>query len=177
VDQIDGEIDAFENEVQRLEREHDRKIILAHAVREADRRFREEHQPDVLRRASGYLATITDARYDRIMVGDAGEFYVRGSCDSRTGAAVIAVAAENLSTGAKEQFYLAIRLAIMSHLDRDRLPVFIDEALVNWDASRRGRGLQLLHELAETRQVFVMTCHEPWAEELIAAGAIWVDLT
>ena len=90
-----------------------------------------------------------------------------------------AVAAENLSTGAREQLYLAMRLAIMGHLDhdRERLPVFIDEALVNWDASRRGRGLQLLRELAETRQVFVMTCHEPWAEELIAAGATRVDLT
>ena len=175
-DQIDGEIDALEDEVRRLQREHDRKIVLAHAVRETDRRFRKEHQPDVLRRASGYLATITDARYDRIMVGDAGEFYVRRSCDSSTRAAV---AAESLSTGAREQLYLAMRLAIMSHLDhdRERLPVFIDEALVNWDAARRGRGLQLLRELAETRQVFVMTCHEPWAEELIAAGATRVDLT
>ena len=184
-DQIDGEIDALEGEVRRLEREHDRKIVLAHAVREADHRFREEHQPDVLRRASGYLATITDARYDRIMVGDAGEFYVRRSWESGTDAtgatlaAVAEVAAESLSGGAKEQLYLAMRLAIMSHLDhdRERLPVFIDEALVNWDAERRGRGLQLLSELSQTRQVFVMTCHEPWADELVAAGATRVDLT
>jgi len=89
-----------------------------------------------------------------------------------------AVAAQALSTGAREQLYLAMRLAIMSHLDhdRERLPVFIDEALVNWDAARRGRGFQLLHELSQTRQVFVMTCHEPWAKELIDAGANRVDL-
>ena len=175
-DQIDGEIDALENEVRRLEREHDRKIVLAHAIREADRRFREEHQPDVIRRASGYLATITDSRYDRIMVGDSGEFHVRGSFDTGT---VGTVAAESLSTGAREQLYLAIRLAIMSHLDQDRerLPVFIDEALVNWDAARRGRGFQLLRELSQTRQVFVMTCHEQWAKELTDADANRIDLT
>ena len=175
-DQIDGEIDALENEVRRLEREHDRKIVLAYAIREADRRFREEHQPDVIRRASGYLATITADRYDRIMVDDSGEFHVRGSLDSGAGATV---AAESLSTGAREQLYLAMRLAIMSHLehDRERLPVFIDEALVNWDAARRGRGFQLLHELSQTRQVFVMTCHERWAEELTDAGAHRIDLT
>ena len=175
-DQIDGEIDALEREVLRLEHEHDRKIVLAHSVREADRRFREEHQPDVVRRASKYLATITDDRYDRIMVGDSGEFYVRPRCDS---AADTTVAAEDLSTGATEQLYLAMRLAIMSHLDhdRERLPMFIDEAFVNWDASRRGRGFQLLAKLSQTRQVFVMTCHEPWAEELVAAGANRVDLT
>ena len=175
-DQIDGEIDALENEVRRLEREHDRKIVLAHAIREADRRFREDHQPDVVRRASSYLATITDHRYDRIMVGDSGEFYVRRWCD---GGNVATVAAGSLSTGAIQQLYLAMRLAIMSHLDhdRERLPVFIDEVLVNWDAARRGRGFQLLRELSQTRQVFVMTCHERWAEELIDAGANRVDLT
>ena len=175
-DQIDGEIDALENEVGRLEREHDRKIVLAHAIREADSRFREDHQPDVVRRASSYLATITDHRYDRIMVGDSGEFYVRRSCD---GGNVATVAAESLSTGATQQLYLAIRLAIVSHLDhdRERLPVFIDEVLVNWDAARRARGFQLLRELSQTRQVFVMTCHERWAEELIDAGAKRVDLT
>lgn len=176
VDQIDGEIDALENEVRRLEREHDRKIVLAHAIREADRRFREEHQPDVVRRASGYFATITDQRYDRILVGDSGEFYVQRSCDVGNGDTV---AAESLSTGATQQLYLAMRLAIMSHLDHDRehLPVFIDEALVNWDATRRERGFQLLRELSQSRQVFVMTCHEPWAEELVDAGANRIDLT
>ena len=175
-DQIDGEIDALENEVRRLEREHDRKIVLAYAIREADRRFWEEHQPDVIRRASGYLATITADRYDRIIVDDSGEFHVRGSFDNGT---VSAVAAESLSTGAREQLYLAMRLAIMSHLDhdRERLPVFIDEALVNWDAARRTRGFQLLRELSQTRQVFVMTCHERWAQELTDAGANRIDLT
>ena len=175
-DQIDGEIDALENEVRRLEREHDRKIVLAYTIREADRRFREEHQPDVIRRASGYFATITADRYDRIMVDDSGEFHVRGSFDNGT---ISTVAAESLSTGAREQLYVALRLAIMSHLDhdRERLPVFIDEALVNWDAARRMRGFQLLRELSETRQVFVMTCHKRWAEELTDAGANRIDLT
>jgi uncharacterized protein YhaN len=175
-DQIDGEINALEDDVRRLVREHDRKIVLAHAIREADHRFREEHQPDVVRRASAYLATITDNRYDRIMVGDSGAFHVRGSLGSDAGASV---AAESLSTGAREQLYLAIRLAIMSHLDhdRERLPVFIDEALVNWDAARRNRGFQLLREISQTRQVFVMTCHERWAQELTDAGANRIDLT
>ena len=178
-DQIDGEIEALGNEVRRLEREHDRKIVLANAVREADHRFREDRQPDVVRRANSYFAAVTDDRYDRIMVGDSGEFYVRRSCDTGAGAAGATVAASSLSTGAREQLYLAMRLAIMSHLDhdRERLPVFLDEALVNWDPARRWRGFQLLLELSQTRQVFVMTCHEPWAEELTDAGANRVDLT
>ena len=79
---------------------------------------------------------------------------------------------------AREQLYLATRLAIVNQLDHEheRLPMFIDEALVNWDAARRNRGFQLLRELSQTRQVFVMTCHENWAEELTEAGAHRIDL-
>ena len=103
---------------------------------------------------------------------DAGEFYVSGSCGTK------AVKASHLSTGATEQLYVAIRLSIMDHLDdgREKLPVFIDEIFVNWDARRRARGFEVLRELSEVRQVFVMTCHLPWAEELVALGARKITL-
>ncbi len=171
-DQIDGEMEAFEAELAHLKAEHDRKLLLAHLIREADRRFREEHQPDVVRKASEYLKTITSGSYDRITVGESGDFYVRGP------EAGGAVEASSLSTGAQQQLYLAIRLAVMSHLDegRERLPAFVDETFVNWDGSRRARGFELLHELSRTRQVFVMTCHAPWADELAEHGAQRIDL-
>ena len=172
VDQIDGEIEAFESDLDDLESEHDRKLLLAHIIREADRRFRDEHQPDVVRKASEYLKTITGARYDRINVGEGGSFYVRGA------GADTPVEASLLSTGAREQLYLSIRLAVMNHLDegRERLPLCVDEAFVNWDASRRAKGFELLRQLSEIRQVFVMTCHEPWADELVELGAQRIDL-
>ena len=171
-DQIDGEIEALEVELAHLKAEHDRKLLLAHLIREADRRFREEHQPDVVRKASGYLKTITSERYDRITVGEAGDFYVRGPDAGR------AIEASSLSTGAQEQLYLAIRLAVMTHLDegREGLPAFVDETFVNWDASRRIKGFELLRELSGTRQVFVMTCHPRWADELVEHGARRIDL-
>ena len=66
----------------------------------------------------------------------------------------------------------------MNHLDegRERLPLCMDEAFVNWDTDRRNKGFELLRELSETRQVFVMTCHDPWADELVALGARQVEL-
>ena len=172
VDQIDGEIEALDSDLDHLESEHDRKLLLAHVIREADRRFRDEHQPDVVRRAAEYLKTITSARYDRINVGEAGSFHVRGPDSDAL------VEASRLSTGAREQLYLSIRLAVMNHLDegRERLPLCVDEAFVNWDTDRRNKGFELLRQLSETRQVFVMTCHGPWADELVALGARRVEL-
>ncbi len=171
-DQIDGEIVALEADLAHLEAEHDRKFLLAHLIREADRQFRDEHQPDVVRKASEYLKTVTSGRYERITVGEGGSFHVSGLESDGP------VEASRLSTGAREQLYMAIRLAVMSHLDegKERLPVFVDEALVNWDASRRTQGFALLRDLSRTRQVFVMTCHAPWADELVEQGARRIDL-
>jgi uncharacterized protein YhaN len=83
-----------------------------------------------------------------------------------------------LSTGTREQVYLALRLALLDELDRsgERLPLFLDEVFVNWDARRRGRGLDLLATAADTRQVFLFTCHDDLAREAEARGAHRLEL-
>jgi uncharacterized protein YhaN len=83
-----------------------------------------------------------------------------------------------VSTGTLEQAYLSLRLAIVDHLDEghDRLPLFVDEALVNWDRARRDRGLDVLADLASVRQIFVFTCHPELASRLEERGARVVRL-
>lgn len=168
---VDGEIAALQEEEQALRLERDRRWLLACILRQADRRFREEHQPDLLRRAGGYLADLTGGRYDRILAeegSDEGRFQVSGP--RLPGPVPLA---PPISTGTLEQAYLALRLAIVDHLDRglERLPVFVDEVLVNWDHRRRTRGIRLLASVAERRQVFVFTCHPELAGGLEDAGA------
>jgi uncharacterized protein YhaN len=47
----------------------------------------------------------------------------------------------------------------------------MDEAFVNWDPERLGRGLDVLRSVAESRQVFLFTCHLEVVERLQAHGA------
>ena len=152
-------------------RQRDRAWLVAQLLREADRRFREEHQPDLLRRASVYLERLTGGRYTRILVDELGEgdlFRLVGP-----GLPQPVPLARPISTGTLEQAYLSLRLAIVDHLDRERerLPLFIDEALVNWDPTRRDRGLDVLAELSESRQLFAFTCHPELAARLESRGA------
>ncbi len=171
VDSVDGEIEALSVEERRLKRERDRRWILAQLIREADRRFREEHQPDVIRRAGGYLKHLTDGRYDKVIVDETGSdeiFHLTGP-----GLSAPVPLTPPVSTGTLEQAYLSLRLAIIDHLDQggERLPIFIDEAFVNWDDVRRDRGLEVLEAIARGRQVFLFTCHPETAEPLRRAGA------
>ena len=171
VDAVDSAIATLQETEARLVRERDRKWVLAQVVRDADRRFREEHQPDLVRRASAYLGRLTGGRYDRLLVdeyGDGDLFQLVGP-----GLPAPVALARPISTATLEQAYLSLRLAIVDHLDqgKERLPLFLDEAFVNWDAERRDHGLEVLAEVSTSRQVFAFTCHPEMAERLGTMGA------
>jgi len=152
-------------------RERDRKWVLAQLVREADRRFREEHQPDLIRRASEHLHHLTGGRYSRLLVDESREdglFHLMGP-----GIPAPIPLAPPVSTGTLEQAYLSLRLAIVDHLDHgsERLPLFLDEVFANWDRERRDRGLDVIADLSSSRQLFIFTCHPAMAERLECRGA------
>ena len=175
-DQVLGELQELEERRRALILRHDRLRVLAALVRQADRRFREAHQPDVFRRAGAYLRQLTGGRYEVLSPDDdpdAARFRVEGPAVP-DGHAL----GEPLSRATREQAYFALRMGILDHLDAEgeRLPLFIDEALVHWDAARRAEALHLLAEAAGDRQVFVLTCHASLAEALAREGATRVDL-
>ena len=175
VDRMEGRIESVKERIRDVRERRDRALLLARLVREADRRFRDEHQPDLLLRAGRHLRHLTLDRYDRIELGSPGDesFYLRGPAAPEP-----RQVGEPLSQGTKEQVYLALRLAIIDHLDADgeRLPLFMDEALVNWDAWRRDRAFALLERVAERRQVFLFTCHPAMAAELEDRGGRVIGL-
>ena len=175
VDLIDGRLQAVDREMARVRRRRDRLFVLARAIRVAERQFRDAHQPDLLRRAGEHLARITQGRYPRLLLGEVGQepFLVAADHLPRPHPAEAP-----LSTGTREQIYLALRLAIVDHLDRERapLPLFFDEVMVNWDAHRRQRGLELLAELSRKRQIFFFTCHPDLAGAVRELGGSVIRL-
>ncbi len=176
VDAVAGRIEVLKEQVREARRERDRAFVIARLVRVADRRFRDANQPELLLRAGRYLRQITRGRYDRIEMGETGDesFYLREPSGDRR----IRVG-ETTSQGTKEQVYLALRLAIVNHLDsgKERLPIFMDETLVNWDAWRRDQAFDLLEQLAAERQVFIFTCHPAMAAEMEDRGGKVIPLT
>jgi DNA repair exonuclease SbcCD ATPase subunit len=155
-------------------RERDRFALLANVLRRADRAFRLKHQPDVVKQAGRYLRTITGGRYHRLsMEGEAPGLQVYRSngaehTDLDTPEATPQAVAAPLSEGLRDQVYVALRLALLDHLDRgqEALPVLLDEVFTTWDRGRRKKAYMVLEELAERRQVFVFTCHPALSEEM-----------
>jgi DNA repair exonuclease SbcCD ATPase subunit len=157
-DLVEGRILAVEEELQEVRRRRDRIFLLSRLIRLAERRFREAHQPDLIRRAGRHLGRITGGRYAQFLLSDATDddpLRLRGGDVERP-----LPISPPLSTGTREQAYLALRLAIVDHLDdgHEPLPLILDEVFANWDPPRRGRALDLLVAISASRQVFLLTC-------------------
>jgi uncharacterized protein YhaN len=164
-----GEAEVYEERLRLAAVRRDRLALASSVLLHAERRFREEHGPSFLRAASRYLAVITGGRYERLLLGQhAGDDTPR--LEAIQGDRAVTVAPP-LSRGTLEQVYVALRLALVDEIDPGRLlPLYLDEALVNWDDDRVDALLPLLGAL-EGRQVLVATCHPELAARLGALGA------
>ena len=158
----------LEERIQAARRERDRLALLERILMLAERRHREAHQPDVLRRASRYLESITKGRYDTLCYaeGEEGPLYVQPLGQDEP-----VEVGPPLSRGTQEQIYLCLRLGTLDHLDRERehLPLVLDEALVHWDPTRRAELYPLLERIAEERQVLLFACDPSQAREAAKA--------
>jgi len=153
------------------ERERDRLALLEAILARAEREFREEHQPDVLRRASDYFARISGGRYRRVDVLDDDTGLLGVTPDGRSDPIAVG---EPISRGTLDQIYLSLRLGVLDHLDegRERLPLILDDALLRMDDARRRGVYALLGAMTPTRQVWILTCNRALADEIEAGLAV-----
>lgn len=66
--------------------------------------------------------------------------------------------AEILSRGTKEQLFLSVRLSRIKEI-KSKLPVIIDDSLVNFDSNHLKNVITVLKKLSVENQIFILTCH------------------
>ncbi len=74
---------------------------------------------------------------------------------------------DQLSLGAREQFALLVRLGLAEVLAQGRrLPLVLDDPLVNADPQRRDALLRALRHASGKLQIILFTCHEAEHDDL-----------
>ncbi len=171
---VAGEAAAVAEQLAAVAIRRDRYVLAAAILRQAEETFRDRHGPAFLAVASRHLAAITSGRYERIVLAEHDDATAPRLEVVREGEAI--AVAPPLSRGTLEQIHLALRLALVDEIDPGQLlPLYLDEALVNWDEERVEGLLPLLQALAG-RQAFLATCHRELARRLAAAGACVVTV-
>ncbi|MDE2869341.1 MAG: AAA family ATPase [Chloroflexota bacterium] len=164
---IMGAIQAAEEQLAFVQREHDRLALLRQVVLMAEHSFRERYQAPLLTAAGRHLRHFTGGRYDLLTVDDASSRDVKLQV-RRTGEDFPQDVDTPLSRGTIQQIYFALRLAMVDLVEGDEpLPLFLDEMFVNWDPGRTTSGLAALASMPGDRQVFLFTADPFWAERAV----------
>lgn len=127
------------------------RTLLERAVE----RYEREHQGGILQQASHWFALFTQGKYQRVFKQlESNLLKVSGpGCEE-------GLTPGQLSTGTREQLFLALRLALIPSLgnEAEPLPVVLDDVLVNFDADRKKTVLKSLEEFALHHQVLLFEC-------------------
>ena len=164
----------LEEQLREQAREWSRLTIAEALLEKTRQKFEQERQPSVIRHAQEFFSGVTGQRYQRLYA-PIGEQTITAA--EATGSSK---QPSEMSRGTREQLYLALRFGLIREFGEhaERLPVVVDEALVNFDPERARLAAEAFARLAETNQVLVFTCHPATADMFAdAAGAQVVDIS
>jgi uncharacterized protein YhaN len=132
-------------------------VVASQTIESVRRRYERERQPEALKEASVWLERLTNGRYTRVWTPLGEDRLWIDDADGHSWHA------GDLSRGTREQLFLALRLALVASYARRgiRLPMVLDDVLVNFDADRARAAASVLVEFgAQGQQLLVFTCHE-----------------
>lgn len=132
-------------------------VLMEALMDKALRSFEENHQPAMVASVSDLFRRLTHDRYASIRRRiDGGQQLTVVDRDGQE------KSPNELSTGTREQLYLAIRLAFVLHYceSHEPLPIVMDDVLVNFDRQRARETLAVLNELSDRVQILFLTCHD-----------------
>lgn len=139
--------------------------LAARVLRNEIERYRKENQGPLVKRASEHFAVLTRGSFEglRTYFNDKDEpvlVGVRPEGGQR-------VHVEGMSSGTRDQLYLALRLASLEKYmeSSEPMPFIVDDILVDFDDERSEAALSALAELAQKAQVILFTHHSRVVEQ------------
>lgn len=158
LDQVKVELSLLERQIAQHARKWQTSAATELALTSIRRNYETNRQPETLREASEYLKQLTGGQYTRIWT-PIEERALR--IDDSNGKPI---RLDVLSRGTREAVFLALRLALANSFKRrsQRMPLVLDDVLVNFDTGRVRAAAHVIRDFAKTygHQVLMFTCHE-----------------
>jgi uncharacterized protein YhaN len=126
--------------------------LAMEALDQAQTELEQGYGPRLTALAGQYLNRLTLGRYDGLVLDRELRLELRESASGLTRPL------EALSSGTRDQAWLALRLAMTRLLLPEDAPMVLDDALVTFDDDRTAAALSLLAE--EDRQILLLSCRE-----------------
>ena len=143
----------IESDVQRYIRLQTALLMLKDQID----RFRKTHQAPILKKSSLFFSRLTKGSFKELANDFVGTKPIIVGVKKNGQRVTI----EKMSTGSRDQLFLALRLAMVeNHLHQSKpLPFVLDDVLIGFDDSRSEVCIEILKELSTKTQVLLFTHH------------------
>ena len=162
--------------IRRLTERYIRVKLASKILSEETERYRAENQDPVLNIAGRYFTELTLGAFTtlRTDVDDHGQLVLEAIRSNGNGIPV-----EAMSSGTRDQLYLALRLASLEWRisSSEPMPFIVDDILINFDDRRSEATIKALSRLGEKTQVILFTHHQKIVEsagELQSSGKVFI---
>ncbi len=155
---LEERIDLLKKRLERMRLRLAAYETIGEVLSEARQKVIEEVFGDIDNKIGEYFSVITAGKYDKVSLSR-DDFRLTVYNDDKGG--WIDPDTVELSAGARDQLYLAARLAMADSVtEANYLPIILDDPLVHFDEKRRLNAINLLKMVAKSRQVLVFSCHD-----------------
>ena len=153
---LTAQLSQKQEELARLQEEYDAIALAMTALEQANTTLQNRFSPALGARAAEIFAALTAGKYDKVLLSSDLSLSAEAAGDP------MSRSIQQLSQGAADQLYLAVRLAICDMVlpAEKRVPLILDDALVTFDDDRLRAALDYLLSESKNRQILLFTCHD-----------------
>lgn len=153
---LSAQLSQKQEELARLQEEYDAIALAMTALEQANTTLQNRFSPALGARAAEIFAALTAGKYDKVLLSSDLSLSAEAAGDP------MSRSIQQLSQGAADQLYLAVRLAICDMVlpAEKHVPLILDDALVTFDDDRLRAALDYLLSESKNRQILLFTCHD-----------------
>ena len=153
---LTAQLSQKQEELARLQEEYDAIALAMTALEQANTTLQNRFSPALGARAAEIFAALTAGKYDKVLLSNDLSLSAEAAGDP------MSRSIQQLSQGAADQLYLAVRLAICDMVlpTEKHVPLILDDALVTFDDDRLRAALDYLLSESKNRQILLFTCHD-----------------
>ncbi|MBN1076527.1 AAA family ATPase [Clostridium botulinum] len=137
ISEIEEELYSVEEKISKYKKEFKALELASLKLQESFKELRTNVGPKLNKEVLNKFNFLTNEFYRDVKISEEYELKIRNDN--------LLFDSEILSNGAKDQLYLALRLSFINMLfENEKVPLFLDDAFIQYDDKRRERALKLL---------------------------------
>lgn len=163
-EEIEQEIKEVEKVLKELDTRFDAYSIAIDTLSEVGREIESDYKPLLEEHAGEIFRKLVGDDFKNVSLDLEKKGQVLLDADDKNN-----VTEEELSLGTLEQMYFALRLASVKLIEKEKLPIIIDDSFTNYDKISESAVLEIIKNISTERQVLFLTCHTrflDWAKNV-----------